>query len=58
MSVDERYGSCRTIRELNRAFAKDLRSSKSKAEEDECNRMYAKHYKRVFILTMIKGSEW
>lgn len=55
MSVDERYSHCQTVKELNRALEEDLRKTSSKAEEDECNRAYAKHYKRVFVLTMIKG---
>lgn len=57
VTADERYSHCQTVKELNRIFSMDLRNAKSKAEEDEYNRMYAKHYKRVFILTMIKGQE-
>ena len=58
MTADERYAQCQTVKELNLALKEDLRKASSKAEEDECNRAYAEHFKRAFVLTMIKDREW
>lgn len=57
MTADERYASCMTVRQLNRALETDLLNAATRDEAIECEIAYSKHYTRVFVLTMLNKKE-